>query len=60
MRMVQLLDRQVIEAIKQARCPECGERVLLPKVRFPPKDAQDPEVWCREFGHWVGNLSECK
>ena len=53
------IDRVVIESIKQAKCPECGDRVFIPALRFPPKDPEDPEVWCREFGHWAGKLSEC-
>lgn len=50
----------VTAAIEQARCPECGDQVFIPAMRTPFDNPTDPEVWCREFGHWAGKLSDCQ
>ena len=50
--------QEVREIIRAARCPECGREVFAPKVANP-RISDDPIVWCRDFGHWEGKLSEC-
>jgi hypothetical protein len=50
---------RMFDAVRLARCPECGDHVFIPTLHFPPKSYEDPIVWCREFGHWAGYLSEC-
>lgn len=54
-----MFDTVIIDKIKAVRCPECGQPVFVPALRLPPVDPNDPEVWCREFGHWAGRLGEC-
>lgn len=51
--------------LANARCPECGDRVILPNVGIREafggdKSPHDPHVWCADHGHWIGYLSECK
>jgi hypothetical protein len=45
--------------VEFARCPQCGDKVFIPSVHRPPNNPEDPWVWCREFGHWAGHLSDC-
>jgi len=42
---------------ENARCPKCGDEVFFPSMG--EKEA-DPIMWCKDMGHWVGRLSECK
>jgi hypothetical protein len=51
--------------IESARCPVCGDIVIKPRFAATDdgptsNDRPDPQVWCSEFGHWAGLLSECK
>ena len=46
-------------AVAAARCPECGDNIFIPSV-IKMGMTEDPIVWCRDMGHWTGNLSECK
>ena len=45
--------------VEFARCPQCGDKVFIPSVHCPPENPENPWVWCREFGHWAGDLSDC-
>jgi len=51
--------------IENAKCPECGDRVFVPKEGIRElyggdNSKDDPVVYCSDFGHWVGWLSDCK
>jgi len=51
--------------IENAKCPECGDRVFVPmeglrELYGGDKSKDDPIVYCSDFGHWVGWLSDCK
>jgi hypothetical protein len=51
------------DVLAAARCPECGDRIILPnsgiiKAMGGDKSTSDPHVWCADHGHWVGYLSE--
>ena len=56
--------KEKADGLDAARCPECGDRIILPtvairKVYGGDKSPQDPHVWCADNGHWIGYLSEC-
>ena len=50
--------------VSDARCPQCGDKVFLPKDSLRAayggdNGKHDPQVWCSDFAHWIGFLSEC-
>ncbi len=59
--MTQLSETDIIKAaLKQARCPECGNKVFVPGVTCLPARLDDQELWCRDHAHWAGRLSDCQ
>lgn len=51
------------KVLSRVRCPKCGSKVLVPSFTLADpmsgNDADIPEVWCSDMGHWAGKLSEC-
>ena len=50
------------QQVDAARCPVCGSGVFHPSLadRFGGDNGDDIQVWCRDMGHWIGFLSDCK
>ena len=51
----------IIEKLKSATCPECGDGVIVPAHGNEGGiNGDNPIVYCKEMGHWAGMLDECK
>jgi len=53
----------LLRRLDNSRCPKCGDEVFIVKKGFQEEyggTREDPIVFCRDMGHWVGRLSDCK
>ena len=53
---------EVLTRVKDARCPYCGGEVYVPSFasQYVKHTRDNPIVLCKDMGHWLGLLSECK
>ena len=52
-----------MKRVEKARCPECGDRVFVPArgwQKYYGGTPENPVVICRDMGHWIGTIDECK
>lgn len=57
--------KSILYLLEHAKCPKCGERVFMPAGYWQKYtdgrwvSPENPVVWCRDMGHWYGQLSDC-
>ena len=55
--------QHIANKLKNAKCPKCGDSVFLPSIRWQKYyngKVNNPIVMCRDMGHWIGTIDECK
>jgi hypothetical protein len=52
--------KRLLEKVGAAKCPICGDGVFIPNKGFQMKGSttENPTVFCKDMGHWVGYLSD--
>ena len=55
--------KELLDRLEVARCPGCGGEVFFPMAGWQVDyggTQDDPIVFCKDMGHWVGHLSETR